>query len=1474
MIPRPITWIIIILGLMCGVSLVTAAADGAGGRSISIPLQFESNADRAASDEYAFIARTPGAVLSFGRGEVKFSPPGGAAPGITMTFGSAASPAGEGTAEVTNYYLGRDRSRWRVAVPTYPRLRYRGVGAGIDLLFHGVDGALEYDFLVAPGADPAAIRLSFPAGHASLVGGDLQFGSSGIRFHRPELYQEIAGRRMRVTGSFVLRPDGSAGFQVGPYDRTRPLVIDPVVTYATMFFGYARSLTSALAPDGSIVMVGTTDDSLNAQPQTFPSSVGAYQTTLGGADDVFVFKLDPTGTQVVFSTYLGGSGYDDPLGLAVDSSGGIYVSGQTSSTNFPMTSGAYGASCSPAALNCSRGFLTKFDPGGALTYSAIPDVWGTVAVDQQGNAYVAGITTSPNLPLVNPLQPSVPSKSVINGEFTTTAGVVEELNANGSGLVFSTYLAGKNADVPTAVAVDGAANIYVTGTTASPDFPAKNAVQFAGNGGVFLTKFAPAGAALLYSTLVGTGTPSALMVDANGTAFLAGSQSGDPVGLPSGMLQPCYSNCVAGWVRALDSTGTHLIATANLAIAPSALALDPAGNIYVAANLGQFPLLSPVQAGVGGSYLVELNAAGQPVFSTRLGADRVGVDATSIMLRNGTVYVAGIAGGGNGSVDLDFPYDIPAATQPWFTPLICQWGVNMTGCKPFEVPFLMMIGSGTGPQLNVTSLHGVPAVVQNLSSTPLNIQSITAPNLPGAQIGGTCGSQLPAGGKCLLYVSAPQSTTTNPTSVTINSDATPSSQQFSVEYVDTSSPSLLAPYLYYPPNQLLDFGPVRNFESATRTVHLQNAGPIAASATVSAAGALQESDDCSTIPANGQCSITLTFSPSPTSTPAGFGISSSTSIYSFNSNPVVAGVGVNGSLWSSVGQLDFGTQALGASGFPRVVLIQNADNVPISLTGISATGDFSANSSCPASLVPGASCIASVQFVPAAVEAASGKLLINHSGDMSPVVIPLTAAAAIVSDLQIAGPSYIAPEPLGSASPPEPWTVTNVSSHQVTITSVSASGDFSPSGCVGPLSAGASCTGSVTFAPTAFGPRDGTLSLAHDGMGSPELGRLHGFGGAVWPVPERLDFSNQIVGTTGSSQSIALSNTTGQPVAVSSISVSPAEFAMTTDCTTSLPVVGCALHLAFTPQSAGLRQGSVTIITASPAETIVIPLQGVGISTQNPFTDLQMSPSPVDFGTTNAGTRSASSPVPVTISNIGSANLVINSMVTSGDFTVTSNCPAAVPPGGQCTAQVTFHPKGAGLDTGTLLVNANVLNSPRSINLMGTGADFQFTSPAGATSQTVTAGQTATFSLQIGGTAGFSDTVSFRCTQVPVGYGCSVNPTSVQVGTTPVTFTVSVTTPARAGGLTLPWRPAAPPASFLLCSGALALLALCRRRRRVFASAAVSLSIALLVSCGGGGTSSSKTSTQPPVPLNQVITVTATSSAGGSHDIPLFLTVN
>lgn len=175
---------------------------------------------------------------------------------------------------------------------------------------------------------------------------------------------------------------------------------------------------------------------------------------------------------------------------------------------------------------------------------------------------------------------------------------------------------------------------------------------------------------------------------------------------------------------------------------------------------------------------------------------------------------------------------------------------------------------------------------------------------------------------------------------------------------------------------------------------------------------------------------------------------------------------------------------------------------------------------------------------------------------------------------------------------------------------------------------------------------------------------------------------------------------------------------------------------------------------------------------------------------------------------------------------------------------------------------------------MGTGADFQFTSPAGATSQTVTAGQTATFSLQIGGTAGFSDTVSFRCTQVPVGYGCSVNPTSVQVGTTPVTFTVSVTTPARAGGLTLPWRPAAPPASFLLCSGALALLALCRRRRRVFASAAVSLSIALLVSCGGGGTSSSKTSTQPPVPLNQVITVTATSSAGGSHDIPLFLTVN
>jgi hypothetical protein len=243
----------------------------------------------------------------------------------------------EGT---SNYLIGNDPSQWQTNIANYGRVEYHNLYSGVDLVFYGNQQQLEYDYVVAPGADPGVIKLAISGAESMTLDdqGDLVLHTSGgdVLEHAPVVYQDSGGIRQPVSGQFVLEGDGQVGFAVGAYDHSQPLVIDPVLSYSTYLggttgggVGYGIAVDAA----GDAYVTGWTSTD-------FPTTPGAYQTTYGGADDAFVTKLNPTGTALVYSTYLGGTGDEQGFGIAVDAGGNAYVTGYTSSADFPTTPGA------------------------------------------------------------------------------------------------------------------------------------------------------------------------------------------------------------------------------------------------------------------------------------------------------------------------------------------------------------------------------------------------------------------------------------------------------------------------------------------------------------------------------------------------------------------------------------------------------------------------------------------------------------------------------------------------------------------------------------------------------------------------------------------------------------------------------------------------------------------------------------------------------------------------------------------------------------------------------------------------------------------------------------------------------------------------------------------------------------------------------------------------------------------------------
>jgi hypothetical protein len=526
--------------------------------------------------------------------------------------------------------------------------------------------------VVRPGADPSAIALRF-AGADKVevdVQGDLVLhtAAGSIRQQKPFIYQEVGGVRKEIPGGYVLKGEQHVGFKVAAHDARRPLVIDPVLSYSTYLGGGAddRGRAIAVDADGNAYLTGRTFS------PDFPTTAGGFQTTLPGGFSAFVTKLNPTGSALVYSTYLGGNNSEVGYGIAVDSAGNAFVTGNTNSSNFPTTPTAVQPTFGGAVSNGGDAFVTQLDAAGsALVYSTYLggsglDEGNSIAVDPAGNAYVSGLTQSFDFPTTA-------------GAFQTRGGggtnaFVAKLDPAGSALVYCTYLGGSGGTGGGSLAVDASGNVYVEGSTDSIDFPTTaGAFQTTYGGGIsdaFVAKLDPAGSALVYSTyLGGSGEDSTtgLAIDAAGNAYVTGGTDSSDFPTTMGAFQTTKGGGTFGsdaFATKLDATGSVLVYSTYLGGSGTdyaqGIAVDAAGNAFVTGNTNSsdFPTTATAfQTTYGGdaccdAFVTQLDAAGSAlVYSTYLGGS--GDDGGSAIaldtVPNPNAYVTGFTNSG------DFP---------------------------------------------------------------------------------------------------------------------------------------------------------------------------------------------------------------------------------------------------------------------------------------------------------------------------------------------------------------------------------------------------------------------------------------------------------------------------------------------------------------------------------------------------------------------------------------------------------------------------------------------------------------------------------------------------------------------------------------------------------------------------------------------------------------------------------------------------
>lgn len=620
---------------IAALSLLAWTASASAAR---FPVAFEANQGQWPAD-VRFAARGQSAPVFLREGGVDFG-------SVRMSFaGARQSPPIDGfkpLAYVSHHFVGNDPSAWRTGIRSYSQVVYSDLYPGIDALFYSGDaGELEYDFIVRPGSDPRSIILRFDdAASVTTDRGDLlvRAGANTIRMKAPAMYQMSGQRRTAIAGRYRILEDGAVGFIVGRYDRSRDLVIDPVVLGFSTFLGGTSSDAAfgiAVDVDRYTYIVGVTESA------SFPAKDG-FSQTIAGSRDVFVAKLTPAGDQIVFSTFLGGTGMDSPGGdsyIALDSRGDIYVGGQTASRDFPVTPDAPQTSFGGGPNDA---FVAKLSGDGSrLLFSTYLGGEGMdrgrgVAADSAHHVYLGGVTTSSGFP-------------VTDGAFQKVRrgnqdAFVAKFRIDPPTLVFSTYLGGSADDTGHGLAVDATGAAYLIGPTLSSDFPTtegvlQRAFAGAGTGGsrygdAFVTKLDPSGSSLIYSTYLGglSGEiATSIAVDLTGAAHVTGLTCSRDFPTTAGSYQAAHGggDC-EDFVAKLARDARNLVFSTylggNNSEQANAIAVDPLGNVHVSgtSSSSNFPTtsdaLSRTRKGSNDGTVSILSADGsQLLYSTYLG---------------------------------------------------------------------------------------------------------------------------------------------------------------------------------------------------------------------------------------------------------------------------------------------------------------------------------------------------------------------------------------------------------------------------------------------------------------------------------------------------------------------------------------------------------------------------------------------------------------------------------------------------------------------------------------------------------------------------------------------------------------------------------------------------------------------------------------------------------------------------------------
>jgi hypothetical protein len=993
----------------------------------------------------------------------------------------------------SNYFLGNDPKKWRTNVSNYAKVRYADVYPGVDLVYYGNQGQLEYDFVLSPGADPRAIKFDIQGAEKVEVNaqGNLVLRTEGgeVALHKPIVFQPTTDNGPRTTdaanpkseipnpksveGGYRLVAKNQVTFEVAAYDRSLPLIIDPVLTYGTYLGGTNEDRAYAVAADssGNAYVAGFSYSS------DFPTTPGAFSPVQVGAQDAVVAKISADGSALIFSTYLGGSGQDEAHGMVVDSAGNVYLAGDTSSGDFPTTPGAL-QSCSAGA------FVTKLAPSGSdLIYSTCLGCEGAngIAVDASGNAFVAG---------------------------GSSIAFVAKLNSDGSALDYSMALGTGTAS---AIAIDSSGKAYVTGTTSSVDFPATVRFPTTATTGAFVTRVNASGLGVDYSALLGGsgGVGKAIAVDSAGNAYVTGYtlSRGFPV-TPNAYQPVAYPACphwgggpctYAAFVSELSSDGSGLLYSTYFwggtnasgpSNAASGIAVDPAGSIHIVGS-GESPTTPDAFGAVprnSGPFWAIFGPTWTLEFSTQLGGDTNDGPVSISLDSSGNTYIAGPSQGG-----------IPGSPGVLQVTPNGHYDVWLGKFSPVDAANLFLDPAGLtfGDVILPTTSDTKWIYVRNYGTKPVAISTIDViGDFAEHSSARPCVIGSPGGGLCAIGITfTPTAAGTRTGTVTITDDA-PGSPRV----VALTGNGIIAPIAVFSTDRLSFGGQRVGTTSPPLTVTLSNVGSAALTISIVTSSPFGQTNTCgSSVGPGNSCTIAVTFSPTVMATQSGELIIT----YNAPGSPQIVSLDGTGSSTDanlSLGptSLVFTGQPLGEVKLKRVDLTNDGGSlVVISSITISPGNDFLIwpTSSCGQALTAGSACYLVVAFQPTVPGGQSGVLTIVHSAPGSPGTVTLAGAGLGPAATLSATSLDFGHQPVETTSAPKTVTLSNSGNTSMTVSSITASGDYARThNCPSSLAAGSYCTISVTFTPTAAGSRTGALTITDNASGSPRTVTLAGVG--------------------------------------------------------------------------------------------------------------------------------------------------------------------------------------------------------------------------------------------------------------------------------------------------------------------------------------------------------------------------------------------